>query len=438
MKYRQQRITVKVTVEKIDDANFKILTTFLVSDLESTIDRLAKDAGKHMKVDGFRKGKVPAHIVKKLHGEKLSQDAEGEAIKDAIDQAFKEVDTDKSEMIGDPIFKKYEKSKETIDAEIVISLRPKVNDLDYKKIVPKYDEPKVDDKEVDERVAELVKQVAPLESIKTKRDLIKGDVAVFDFEGFLDGEPFDGGKADNFELEIGSGQFIPGFEDEMIGMKIGGNKRIKITFPQDYQAENLKGKDTEFEISLHDIKVKSEPKLDDGIAKKITSDEKATVETLKERTREQVKTEKISKLYNDDLKPQLLEKLVAAYKFDLPQNIVEQEIDNQVNNKASKMTPEEIKELQEDESKLEKLREETRVEAVDSVRATFVVDALAKAEGISVDDQEASQAIYYEAMMSGQKPEELLEYYQKNNLLAAVKMGMMEDKLFGKLLGIQE
>jgi len=280
--------------------------------------------------------------------------------------------------------------------------------------------------------------VAPLESIKTKRALKKKDTAVFDFEGFLDGEPFEGGKAENFELEVGSGQFIPGFEDEMVGMKIGEDKRIKITFPDDYQAENLKGKETEFAIKLHDIKVKSKPKIDDELAKKITSDDKATVNTLKERTSEQIKTEKISKIYNDELKPKLLEALVSGYKFDLPQNIVEQEIDNQVNGKASAMSEEEIKELQEDSAKLEKLREDTREEATDSVKATFIVDSLAKAEGITVDDQEASQAIYYEAIMSGQKPEELLEYYKKNNLLAAIKMGMIEDKLFGELLGIQK
>ncbi len=178
--------------------------------------------------------------------------------------------------------------------------------------------------------------------------------------------------------------------------------------------------------------------MSDELAKKITNQDDATVETLKERTAEQIITEKVSKLYNDELKPTLLEALVAAYDFDLPENIVEQEIDNLVNGKAQGMKAEEIKEIQEDNKKLEALREESRADALSSVKATFIVDALAKAEKITVDDQEVHQALYYEAMMAGQKPEDVLEHYKKNNLIPAIKMGMIEDKLFGKLLGLDK
>ncbi len=429
---------MKVKVEKIDDANFKVLASFALSDLNETIDKMAKEAGKNMKVDGFRKGKVPAHIVKKLHGEQLTQDAEGEAIREALDKAFKEVGADRSSMIGDPMFKKYEKGEEQVEAEIVVSLRPTVPEQDYKKSIPKFEKPKVETKELDKRIEELASQVAPYESIKRKRALKKGDLAIFDFEGFLDGEPFEGGKAENFELEIGSGQFIPGFEDGMIGMKPEESKKIQIKFPEDYQAENLKGKDSEFEVKLHDIKVKAEPVIDDELAKKITSDEKATIETLKERITDQIESEKISKVYNDELKPKLLEALVSEYKFDLPQNIVEQEIDNLINGKAAAMSEDEIKELQQDPKKLDKLRDDVRDEASESVKATFIVDALAKAEGVTASDEEMTQAIYYEAVMSGQKPDELMEYYKNNNLLPAIKMGMIEDKLFGKILGIEK
>jgi len=115
-----------------------------------------------------------------------------------------------------------------------------------------------------------------------------------------------------------------------------------------------------------------------------------------------------------------------------------QELDNLVNGKTQGMKAEEIKELQEDNKKLEALREETRADAIRSVKATFIVDALSKAEKITVDDQEVHQTLYYEAMMAGQKPEELLEHYQKNNLIPAIKMGMIEDKLFGKLLGLDK
>jgi len=434
----EQRTTVKVTSKKIDNANLLVSATLPKEEIDAKVDRLAKEAGKQMKVDGFRKGKVPAHVVKKMHGEQLTQDAEGEMIREALDQALAEAKVNKADMLGEPLFKKYEKGDDAIETEIQICLRPVVELGDYKETIPSFEQPKATAEEVEARIADLAKQSAPLESIKRKRALKKGDTAVFDFEGFLKGEPFEGGKAENFELEIGSGQFIPGFEEEMIGMKPGEEKTIKITFPEDYQAENLKGQETEFAIKLNDIKVKAETEINDELAQKVTGKADATVEDLKERTAEQIITEKVSKLYNDELKPKLLEALVAKYDFDLPENIVEQEIDNLVNGKAQTMTPEEIKAVQEDPKKLEALREESREDAVNSVKATFIVDAIAREEKVSVDDQEVYQVLYYEAMMAGQKPEDVVEHYKKNNLIPAVKMGMIEDKLFGKLLGLDK
>ncbi len=429
---------MKVTTKQIDKANLLVNASFPQEEINAKIDKLAADAGKQLKVDGFRKGKVPAHVVKKMHGEQLAQDAEGEMIRAALDEALAEAKVNPADMLGEPMFKKYDKGDNGVEAEIQVCLRPTVELGDYKAVVPTFEQPKATPEEVDARIADLAKQAAPLESIEKPRALKKGDTAVFDFEGFLKGEPFEGGKAEKFELEIGSGQFIPGFEEEMEGMKPGEEKTIKITFPEDYQAENLKGQETEFAIKLHDIKVKADAVIDDKMAQAATGKADATVESLKESTAEQLITEKISKLYNEELKPKLLEALVAHYTFDLPENIVEQEIDNLVNGKAQSMTPEQIKEIQEDPKKLEALREESREDAINSVKATFIVDAIAREEKISVDDQEVHQVLYYEAMMAGQKPEDVLEHYKKNNLIPAIKMGMIEDKLFGKLLGLDK
>lgn len=429
---------MKVTTKQIDKANLLVNASFPQEEINAKIDKLAVDAGKQLKVDGFRKGKVPAHVVKKMHGEQLAQDAEGEMIRAALDEALAEAKVNPADMLGEPMFKKYDKGDNGVEAEIQVCLRPTVELGDYKTVVPTFEQPKATPEEVDARIADLAKQSAPLESIEKSRALKKGDTAVFDFEGFLKGEPFEGGKAEKFELEIGSGQFIPGFEEEMEGMKPGEEKTIKITFPEDYQAENLKGQETEFAIKLHDIKVKADAVIDDKMAQAATGKADATVESLKESTAEQLITEKISKLYNEELKPKLLEALVAHYTFDLPENIVEQEIDNLVNGKAQSMTPEQIKEIQEDPKKLEALREESREDAINSVKATFIVDAIAREEKISVDDQEVHQVLYYEAMMAGQKPEDVLEHYKKNNLIPAIKMGMIEDKLFGKLLGLDK
>jgi len=429
---------VEVTIENIDNANFLAKATIEMSDINARVDKLAIEAGKQMKVDGFRKGKVPKHVVKKMHGEQLTQDAESEAVRELLDAALAKADIKADALLGDPIFKKFEKGDDSIEVEVQISIKPSIDLGDYKKHVPAYERPTASNEELIIRLEKLVEQASPVEDIKDNRPLAKGDTAVFDFEGFLDGEPFEGGKADDFELEIGSNQFIAGFEDQMIGMEIDEAKRIDITFPEDYQAENLKGKKTEFDIKLKAIKEKVPAELNDELAKKITNQDDATVASLKESTAAQMVTEEISKVYNDELKPKLLDALVSAYEFDLPTNILEQELDNLVNQRAQTMTPDEIKEIQENTDKLTEIRDTIRPDAINSVKITFIVDAISKEEKITVTDEEVYQALYYEAMMGGQKPEEVLEYYKKNNLIPAIKMGMVEDKLFGQLLGLDK
>ena len=427
---------MKVTVEKKDDANIVVSGEIEKSAIDKIVDRLAKEAGKQIKVDGFRPGKVPAHIVKKLHGEKLEQDAEGEALRELMNEGLKEAGVNASDMIGEPMFKKFDKKDEKIEVELEISLQPKFEAEGYESVIPSFEKPEVEDKEVDERIEELAKQSAPLEKIKRKRMVRDGDTVIIDFEGFVDGEAFEGGKAEKYALKIGSGSFIPGFEDQIIGMKYDEEKTITVKFPEEYQAENLAGKDAEFKVKLHEIQEQVVPEIDDELAKKITGDENATLEDLKNRIKDQIQNEKIAKLYQDELKPKVIEALVAHFDFALPNNIVEQELDAKVNQKAQTMTQEELNEYKENPSKVDELRDELRDEAKDSVKATFIVDALAKKEGIKVEDAEVSQALYYEALMSGQDPQQIIEYYQKNNLLPAIKMSMIEDKLFGKLLGL--
>ena len=429
---------MKVAVNKIDEANISIEGTIENSVIDANVDRLAKEAGKQMKVDGFRKGKVPPHVVKKLHGDKLRQDAEQDALKTLMDEGIKEAGINAADIIGEPIFKKYDKKDDAIEVELQISLRPDVKLEGYEKVVPAFEKPKADDKEVEEKLSEIAKQQAPFEKIKRKRMVKDGDTVIIDFTGSVDGVEFDGGKAEKFSLKIGSGQFIPGFEEQIIGMKYDEEKTVAVTFPKEYQSEDLAGKDAEFKVLLHEIQEQVEAEVNDEFAQKLLQDEKATVETLKEKLAEQVVQEKVSKVYNEELKPKLIEALVAHFDFALPNNIVEQEIDAKVNAKAREMKEEEIKELQENPEKVEALREEVRADAENSVKATFIVDALAKKENVDVNDQEVSQAIYYEAMMSGQDPEQVIKYYTDNNLLPAVKMGMIEDKLFGKLLGLDK
>ena len=430
---------MEVTAKKLNDANVLFTAKIAKSDLDQKVDKLAKVAAKQVKVDGFRKGKVPASVVKNLYGEKINQDAENEIVQEVIAKGSEEMGLKPETILGQPTFKKYEKTDEGLEMEIELSMRPEFEPEGYQDIVPAYDEPAVEEKERDERIEKLVEAQTPYEKIKRKRMVRDGDMVIIDFEGSIDGVPFEGGSAEGYSLRIGSNQFIPGFEEQVIGMKPEEEKEITVTFPDSYHSKDLAGKEAVFKVKVNEVQEKSVPELNDEVAAKILQgEENPTVDLLKEKVSEQIKNEKLSKIYNEELKPKMIQALVEKFEFALPNNIVEQEIDAKVNEKARAMSEDELSEYKENPEKIEKLRGELREDAEASVKATFIVDALAKKEGISVPDEEVSQAIYYEAMMSGQDAQQVIEYYQENNLLPAVKMGMIEDKLFSKLLGLDK
>jgi len=427
---------LSITTTKIDNANFKISTTIENSEIEAVVKRLAKETSKQIKVDGFRAGKVPVAIVMKMHGERLTQDGESELVRKALADGYKELEITQDVVIGEPSIQKYDKTDDGIDIEVEVSIKPTF-DLDgYKDIAPEYEEAEISEDEINERVNSLMDSRAKFVKLEDDRAVEDGDMTLIDFEGSVDGELFEGGASDGFNLQIGSNQFIPGFEEQIIGMNSGDEKDVKVTFPEEYQVKDLAGKEAVFKVKLHEIQAKEKVELTEDLAKELLNDkENGSIETVKEKIKEQLEQEKFGKLYNDELKPKILEALVEKFNFDLPKNIVEQELDAKVNQEAQTMDKEKIEELQNDSDKLNEFRESLRTDATDSVKATFIVDALAKAEEIVVTDDEVSQTLYYEAMMSGQNPQEVIKHYQDNNLIPAIKMGMIEDKLFSKLLG---
>ncbi len=427
---------MEINVNKIDNANATIGAVIKAEEIEANVNKIAKQLAKTANVQGFRKGKVPVAIIKKMYGEKLVQDAESEALREVLNNGLKELEVENSELIGEPSVTKFDKKENgDIETEVKLAIRPQIELGDYKALVEEFEKPSVSDEEVEEQLKELAEQNADLKELPKNRVAKEGHVVNIDFEGFLDGEAFEGGKAEGYDLKLGSKQFIPGFEEQLLGMKKEEEKTIKVTFPEDYGSEKLAGKETEFKIKLNAIKDKAEAKIDDELAKKLLpGQEDATLETLKEQIKTQLENEKLAKLYNEEKKPALLEKLVETIDFDLPEFVVEQEIDLLVNNVARDMKEDEIKELQENAEKLKEFREQFREDAVKSVKATFIIDALAKEEGVQVGEQEVMQTIYLEALQSGQDPQKVYEQYQQSGYLPAVQMAMTEDKVLRSIL----
>jgi len=421
---------------KTNEANAVITATIKSETLESTLNKLAKHASKTMDVQGFRKGKVPVSVVKNRYAEKLTQDSEGEAIREVMAAALAELNIDNSSIIGEPAITKFDKAENgDVEIEIQVSCKPEIDLGDYKSLLPEIEAKEVTDAEVDERINTMAAQGSPLEKIKRKRMVKDGDYTIIDFEGFKDGVAFDGGKAEGHSLQIGSNSFIPGFEEQVIGMKYEEQKDITVTFPAEYQAADLAGAEVVFKVTLHEIQEKVSPEINDEFAKKVlTNEENPTVEMLKEKISEQVKAEKMGKYYSEELKPAYLQTLVETLNFVVPSSVLEQEINQALNNKVREMSEDEINALKDDKSKIEAMREEATPDATNSVKATFIVDALAKAESVEVSDQEVTQTLYYEAMMQGQDGQALIKQYEEAGYLPAIKMSMIEQKVINKLL----
>ncbi len=425
---------MEIKSTKINTANAELTATISMDEINANIDKIAKQLSKTANVQGFRKGKVPITIVKKQYGKKLVEDAESEALRELLAKGLKELEIANESLLGEPNITKFDKSDDKIEVAIKVAIRPTIDLSDVSSSVPDFTKPESSDADVDARIKTLAESQAPLVDIKRNRKMRLGDTAIIDFEGFIDGVAFDGGKAEGHALELGSNQFIPGFEDQLVGVKRDEEVTINVTFPENYGGD-LAGKDAEFKVNVVGIKVKEEVEINDELAAKILpGEENATLEKLKEQVKTQLENEALSKLYNEDLKPKLLETLVNSLHFDLPEFVVEQEIDTALNKKASTMSEDEINELRENRDKLNELRETFREEAVKSVKATFIIDAIALEKNIKIQEQEIMQTIYFEAMQMGQDPQKAYEHYKDAGYLPAIQMSMLEDRVLSTLL----
>jgi len=427
---------MEFNANRVDDANAVITSTISKDVIEANLDKVAKQAAKTMDIQGFRKGKVPVAVVKQRYADKLREDSEGEAIRTLLSEGLAELKIANEDIVGEPSISKYDKQENgDIEVEVKLACKPNVDLGDYKALVPAVEDKAVDAEAVDARIQEMASSQAPLKKIARKRMVRDQDHAVIDFEGFVDGVAFEGGKAEKYPLHVGSNSFIPGFEEQVIGMKYDEQKDITVTFPAEYQSKDLAGKEAVFKVTLHEIQEKGETEINDEFAAKmLPGEEGATVETLKAKIEEQMKAEAKGTYYREELKPAYLDSLVETLNFALPGSVVEQEVNFALNNKVRTMAEDEIKALQEDAAKVESMRDELKADAEKSVKATFIVDALAKAEGVEVNDQEVTQVIYYEAMQMGQNPQDVLKQYQDAGYLPAIKMSMIEDKVITKLL----
>ncbi len=417
---------MKVTVEKVDDINFIISGTVDNSVIEDKVAKLKEEAAKKPKDE-------------ESTDENIEQDAAGQVFKDFIDAGIKEGNLDVESILGQPGLKKYEQQENCIYFEVEVAVSPEINvDIDYKDIAPTYIKPTASPEAVEAKLVEFAQKQAPFTKLEKAKPIENGDVAVIDFTGYIDDKPFEGGSAEKFNIKVGSNQFIPGFEEQLIGMEYGEQRDVIVSFPKDYSADDLAGKEAKFIVKLHEIQEQKAETIDDAFAQKVLQKPDATLDTLKKQFAEQVTAEELSKIYMSELKPKIVTALLEKFDFTLPNNIVEQEIDAKVREKTRGFSEEQHKSYMEDKGKFKELRESVRDDARKSIKMALIVEALAKKEGIDVHEQEVIAALGYQATMTGQDPQALVKYYQDNNLMTSAKMGLTEDKLFGHILGFHK
>jgi trigger factor len=393
-------------------------------DIAARIDGEVTKIAPQVRMPGFRPGKVPANLVKKMHGAQLHQEALNTTVQEAVQKVLAD---NKLRPAMQPEIALGEGYAEGKDAELTVALEvlptiatPSLEGIALEKLVVA-----VTDAEVDEAVAKIAGQQKSFTEAKKGHKAATGDQLIIDFVGKLNGVEFDGGKAEDAALEIGAGRFIPGFEEQLAGAKAGDEKTITVTFPADYPAEDLKGKDATFDITVKEVKVPSETKVDEDFAKSLGLE---GLDQLKGLLRGQLEQETAG-LTRTQMKRALLDLLAAGHDFDVPPSMVEAEfaqiwaqLTQEAQNEADPAAA--LKEIEDE-------KDDYRGIAVRRVRLGLLLSEIGQANGVEVSQQEMSMLLQQAAQQYRQEDRQrFVEYVQQDPMAAAqLRAPLYEDKV---------
>ena len=411
-------------VEKTEKANeVKLEITIEAEKFDNAMKKVYFQNAKYFNIPGFRKGKAPMNIVEKYYGAQIFyEDAFNEVATEAYDEAL---ESNKIDAVSRPVvdIKQMEKGKDVIFTAVV-QTKPEVELGKYKGIeIPKV-EYKVEEKDIEHELGHMQEHNSRLITVDD-RALENGDIATIDFEGFVDGVAFDGGKAEGHELEIGSGSFIPGFEDQLVGMKIDEEREIKVTFPKEYFSKDLAGKEAMFKVKLHEIKRKELPELDDEFAKDVS--EFDTLAELKASIKEKIEknNEQRQKYETEDL---AIKAVCGDVKVDIPSGMVEFEVENMMKDFEQRLSyqglnlDQYLKMIGKTE---EEMKKEYEPQAIEAIKSRLVLEAIIKAEKIEASEDEIKAKMEEMAKNYGKKVEEISE---NENLKKYLKEGIESEK----------
>ena len=411
---------MKVTsVEKKEKSTVELTIQVEAEAFEAAVQKVYLKTRSRMNVPGFRKGKAPRKIIEGMYGSGVFyEDAVNELYPSAYEEAVKEQGLDD---VGYPKMEIVEVGKDGFTFKALVSVRPEAKLGEYLGLTAPKEEPKVTEKDIDEELKPYIDRATRLVSVKRKAK--KGDTAVIDFEGFDNGTPFEGGKGENHDLKLGAGMFVPGFEEQVIGMKAGEEKDIDITFPEDYHPD-LAGKAVVFHVKCNEVKESQAPEVDDEFAKDVSEFEtladfrKDLGDKLLDRKKAQAQA---------DFENAVLEQLVEGMECEIPDGMVEVQVDRLMDDYAMRIQNQGMR-VDQYMSMMgmtpEMLRTSARPSALKQVQTELALTAVAKAEGLTVSDEE------YETEMTKLSEQYNMPLEQVKSII--VEEGMRKDLLLRK------
>ncbi|SNY93752.1 trigger factor [Cohaesibacter sp. ES.047] len=404
------------------------------SDLEAKLVAKIDEIKGQVKINGFRPGKVPASHVRKLHGKALMSEIVQELIGETTRSTLEERE-EKAAM--QPQYKLTEDEAEAeqimdgkadLEFDIIYEVLPSFEVADVSGVEIERPVVEVEDSEVDERLTQIAESSRPFEAKEGKAE--NGDKVVMSYLGKIDGEPFDGGADENGQLVIGSGQFIPGFEEQLVGLSAGDESVVKVSFPADYGAAHLAGKEAEFDVVVKEVQAPGELELNDEFATKLGLE---SLEKLKEIIKDQIVSQ-YGALTRQRVKRQLLDKMDELHKFDVPPTLLEQEFNNIWQQVTAEMN-EAGKTFEDEDTTEEKAQEEYKSIAERRVRLGLVLSEIGEKNEIKVADEEVQRGIMQRAQQFPGQERQVFEYYTQNaEALASIRAPIFEEKVVDYLL----
>ena len=418
-------MNMKVDIDELSPVQRKVRVELPAETVAGEFSRAYKNLGRRVRVRGFRTGKIPRTVLQGIYGDEVKGEVRSHLVEESLAEIVKERGL---QIVSRPELETNDLHEtESFSFSAVFEVKPQFEVKDYVGIEVEKRRIAVTEAQVDEALHRLQENHARLEPVEGREFVEKGDFVTLDFEGTLEGKPFVGGRGDNYVLEVGAGQALAQFDEAVVGLKLGDRKTVSVNYPENYPNKEIAGKVVQFSLIAQEIKRKVLPPLDDDFAK--DHGECASLEELKNRLRQRLE-EELARLQTDELREQLLGRLIERHSFSVPQSMVERQTRYLMERYQSQTGAT----RDEQNAPLEEIRKTLEERAMRQVRATLLMEKIAELENIEVSDKDVQERVDLLARAAGERAKSLREFYARTEARDDLRTQMVFDRTLGFLL----